>query len=167
MRRRALLAAIGAGATSLPGCLNLGDSDPPDLILGRIEIANNSSESVNLDVDVMHAGELVYDDSIRLDPVNENGEHPTVDSVFITESWMGDPVEYELTLATIDRELEDRISTADTVEYFDQYGPDLDDGSCFAWYAEIGFFPTRELDTIRIGNQFIDKSNDILRHNCG
>lgn len=166
MKRRALLTAIGSGGVTLSGCLTLGDGGTPDLVLGRIEIVNYGSEAVSLDVEVKRAGESMYEETIAFDPVDDGGEYPSVDSTFIIEDWMGDPAEYEVSMAAVDHDLQASNSTSETIEHFQEYGPDVNDGDCFAWYSEIGYFPTRELDAIRLGNEWIDPERDILEYSC-
>ncbi|GAB3680354.1 hypothetical protein GCM10028857_02960 [Salinarchaeum chitinilyticum] len=168
MNRRSALTAIGTGAFAFSGCLNDGNSDTPDLVLGRIQIQNGSSEAVSISVTVTKNGSLVYNEIIDLDAVDRSREHPRFYMKIIAGSWLGDAAEYEVSLALEERDLEAHSSTSEATAYLMENGPKgLDDGTCFELYAQVGFQPTGELDAIRLGPDIIVPDDDMLPSTCG
>lgn len=168
MKRRSLLASTGFGISAISGCIDLSSDTPPQLAPGRIEIQNNSSENINIRIKAEKKKKVIYEDIISLDAVEEGGNHPAVHSEIISDDWLGDQVSYELSMEIVDQDLEASSSVQEATAHFQEFGPDnLDDGDCFAWFAEIGYFPTRELDAIRLSPEIIYLESDTLPHSCG
>lgn len=88
-RRRvlALVSTLSVGS----GCLG-GSSKP--LGLRKIELINLSDEQKEVGVSVQKGGEIVYDNNHTVE------ESPTNNRVEITQDWMGDRTQYEVTVST-------------------------------------------------------------------
>lgn len=168
MKRRTALTAIGAGAFTVSGCLNKNSSDTPELVLGRIQIQNGSSEDVRIAVNATKNNTEVYGETINLDAVDRSREHPRFYMKIIDGNWLGDSAEYEVSLALEDGDLEAQSSTSEATKYLVENGPKtLNDGTCFEFYAQVGFQPTGELDAIRLGPDIIVPDDDTLPSTCG
>lgn len=107
----------------------------------------------------------MYDEIFALD-LDESGDYPSLDSSWISEPWMGDPVKYEITASTVDGDLTASNSTSETIDHLQRYSSTPSDGDYFAWDVDLGHFPTRELEYISIGNGLIDPDNASYPHNC-
>lgn len=66
---------------------------------------------------------------------------------------------HELTVEIVDEDLD---ATSPTADVTDQVDSNVADGTCFAFFATIGTWETRELDAVRIGHQLIPPDDDVL-----
>ena len=121
MRRRALLATLGASVATLSGCVG---EQRPEVGLGKIGVMNRRQNPVSIQVTIEKHGAEVYDVTHDLEGRTGN----IVDGTTIIEEWMGDQTRYLVSVSLTNGELETTYSTADAESFVDDWG----DNQCFS-----------------------------------
>jgi hypothetical protein len=101
---------VGAG-----GCIG---TQEPEVGLGQVRVQNLRDNPVEFRVSIERDGEDVFEEVVNLD----GQEGQTVDGVTITERWMGERVEYAVTVELVGEGLERTFSTRDAEEFIDDWG---------------------------------------------
>jgi len=126
MRRRALLATLGASVATLSGCVG---EQRPEVGLGKIGVINRRQNPVSIQVTVEKQGEEVYDVTHDLEGRTGN----IVDGTTIIEEWMGDQTRYLVSVPLTNGELETTYSTADAESFVDDWGAN----KCFSLFFTV------------------------------
>ena len=143
MKRRTVLATV-ALSTGVAGCLgSWGDSDEPVASPALVEIANNTGESVTIQVQTEKDGEQVHDEQYTVEAVTiEEGDdidsYVSVDGVQIVEDWMASAAEFEFRFTVPEHGLETSFTSDDPIGNHENASQSELDGKCYFVRVAVG-----------------------------